>query len=104
MQSAIKIHFEWNRVEIAELFCINKEKPASNCDGQCVLMKRLQKNNTEEKAPLSIPDNRSQNEWLVAETITIPSIKEAIRKTKYGFFQPVILECFSSIDVPPPRA
>ena len=33
--------FKWNQTEIAETLCENKDKPALNCNGKCVLSKKL---------------------------------------------------------------
>ncbi|MFC3414313.1 hypothetical protein [Algoriphagus hitonicola] len=39
--SLIQLHFYWDREEITALYCINKDKPELQCDGQCELGKRL---------------------------------------------------------------
>ncbi|GEM_PF-7082765 len=45
--------FEANRDYIAEVLCINKEDPQSDCDGQCFFMQKLQEsNNTPEHQTL----------------------------------------------------
>jgi len=38
-----------NRDQIAELFCVNKDKPALQCHGQCYLMRILKEKQSEKK-------------------------------------------------------
>lgn len=63
IHSAIKVHFDWNRSSIAELLCENKEVPQLNCNGQCVLMKRLNAEDNQDH-PLQIEDNRVETEYI----------------------------------------
>ena len=35
-------YYQWNKAEITELFCINKNKPRLKCDGKCHLQTTLQ--------------------------------------------------------------
>ncbi|WP_297336143.1 hypothetical protein [Algoriphagus sp.] len=39
--SLIQLQFFWDREEITALYCMNKDKPELQCDGQCELGKRL---------------------------------------------------------------
>jgi hypothetical protein len=39
--SLIQLDFSINRERIAELFCINQDKPELSCNGQCELSRRL---------------------------------------------------------------
>lgn len=57
-KSWLRISYELNKVEITELFCINKEETAFNCEGKCHLSKCLEKadipgkeNHNEERSP-----------------------------------------------------
>jgi hypothetical protein len=34
--------YQWNKAEITELFCVNKDKPRLKCDGKCHLQTTLQ--------------------------------------------------------------
>ena len=103
MHSAIKIHFEWNRTEIAALLCINKDKPELSCKGQCVLMKRLNESESSKDAPLTLPDNRTQNHWLVTQTLIVPTRISEICTTPFSNVSTHILNRYFSIDVPPPK-
>lgn len=42
-QTVTIVHFYLNRQEIAETYCVNKDKPETNCKGQCHLNKQLEK-------------------------------------------------------------
>ncbi len=53
-KSWLRISYELHKVEITELFCINKEETAFNCEGQCYLHKSL------EKADLPGKDNHNE--------------------------------------------
>ncbi|TFV97159.1 hypothetical protein E4S40_00450 [Algoriphagus kandeliae] len=39
----IQVHFYADREEITALYCVNKDKPELECNGQCELGKRLKK-------------------------------------------------------------
>ncbi|MDR7131440.1 hypothetical protein J2X69_003804 [Algoriphagus sp. 4150] len=39
--SVIQGNYELNKAYIIENFCINKDKPAMNCDGKCFLAERM---------------------------------------------------------------
>jgi hypothetical protein len=56
-------YFNLNRQYIAEVLCINKEKPMQACHGQCFLKKNL--NLTEEPIPedTEVPATRQQIEF-----------------------------------------
>lgn len=103
MHSAIKIHFEWNRTEITELFCINKDEPELGCKGQCVLMKRLNEHKSGDGAPLTLPDNRTQNNWAVTESVWIPKAINSESTQFFGYILNQIVKRHLSIDVPPPK-
>ncbi|MCT1533118.1 hypothetical protein M3B46_19125 [Sphingobacterium daejeonense] len=42
-QTIIYTHFILNQKQIEEQYCINKNRPALNCHGQCFLKKKLEK-------------------------------------------------------------
>lgn len=44
-------YFQLNREFIAEVLCINKEKPITMCEGQCFLKKNLQQADDVTQAP-----------------------------------------------------
>ncbi len=52
--SIIQGQFYLQRDRIAELFCINQDKPELQCDGKCELSKRLSKAKEKENSPKAI--------------------------------------------------
>lgn len=64
-------YFYWNRAEIAEQYCVNKDKPRLNCHGKCHLEKQL----TGEK---NAPDNQKTappaalSFWLFGVELIVP--------------------------------
>jgi len=89
MNGLIYTHYELNKANIIELFCINKDKPRLKCDGKCHLKTTLQKASEQEEGietsnmvytPLSlfVDDSRSEvlnallvdfNQWQVVKSI-----------------------------------
>jgi len=53
-KSWLRISYEINKVEITELFCINKEETSFNCEGKCHLSKSLKETD--------VPGKEHQNE------------------------------------------
>lgn len=52
-------YYELNKAYITEMFCVNKSRPALQCDGQCFLMKKLkQQDQQNEKIPASVVNSR----------------------------------------------
>ncbi|MDN3205163.1 hypothetical protein [Algoriphagus sediminis] len=52
LKVGIIIDFKVNQDFIAEVLCINKEKPMMNCDGKCYLSKKLKKAKEQEEKQL----------------------------------------------------
>ncbi|MDF2158263.1 hypothetical protein [Algoriphagus sp. CAU 1675] len=52
--SIIQGQFYLQRDRIAELFCINQDKPELQCDGKCELSKRLNEAKEKEESPKAI--------------------------------------------------
>jgi len=62
-KSFITINYFFNQSEIAELFCINKEKPKLQCNGKCHLATELSKIDVEdEQLPFNQNSNNHNNE------------------------------------------
>jgi hypothetical protein len=51
----ILIHYEFNKAEITEKYCVNKDKPQMHCCGKCQLKKKLAEADEQQKYP-SFPD------------------------------------------------
>tara|TARA_Y100000782_G_C10189272_1_gene269374 strand:+ start:7658 stop:8032 length:375 start_codon:yes stop_codon:yes gene_type:complete len=104
VHSVIKVHFDLNRSEIAELFCVNKDKPELHCNGQCELMKRLNaQEDQNEKAP-DLRDNRTETNWIQPKEISISPEQQSVEEK---IIEPLLVELiksiFSVVDVPPPQ-
>ena len=54
----ILIDFKINQDFIAEMLCINKEKPMSSCNGKCYLSEQLKK--VEEQEEKQAPTNKKE--------------------------------------------
>ena len=66
-------YFQLNQDYIAEVLCINKDKPIAMCNGQCFLKQKL--NLGEEEKNTSIPLNRERSEiisFLVSQYLYLP--------------------------------
>lgn len=98
MQSFYKLgvltYFQLNREYIAEVLCINKEKPITMCYGQCFLDKNLDLANDE--APKSTaPTGKDKVEiptFLISETFYILKGESqlSLQNTRYCFNYSVI--------------
>jgi hypothetical protein len=42
-KTLVVLHYELNKAYITSVFCVNKDKPMKNCNGQCHLKKQLNK-------------------------------------------------------------
>ncbi|MDQ1804875.1 hypothetical protein ACNFU2_15875 [Chryseobacterium sp. PTM-20240506] len=58
---------------IAEVLCVNKNKPELNCNGKCYLSKELAKTNDTETAPLSKGKTSGQK---ILDIYILPEITE----------------------------
>jgi len=101
-QTFTVVDFYINRAEIAEKYCVNKEKPQLNCKGQCHLKKKLtveNKNETDEKQtiqPLSF--------WLFA--VELPkqvsfTFFHTIKQPLFGYPENNISDYHKPVFVPP---
>ncbi len=55
------LNFYANQSEIADLFCINKEKPQLQCDGKCHLATQISKVETDEESTPFTPNTFNYN-------------------------------------------
>ena len=49
--SMIVVHYEINKKEITEKYCVNKDKPQLHCCGKCLLKKKLAEQEEQKKSP-----------------------------------------------------
>lgn len=50
------VQFYWNQPELAEKYCVNKDRPELQCDGKCYLKKTLEEQYTPEAPLPNAPD------------------------------------------------
>jgi len=96
MKLGIITYFQLNQTYIIEQFCVNKEKPQLNCDGQCFLSKKLQSVDDGENEPERSGTSNQQLEipaFLVAMPNVIsfkieePAIEMLLFVNHYAFFR-----------------
>lgn len=106
-KSFITINYFFNQTEIAELFCINKEKPQLQCEGKCHLATELSKVDIEdEQLPFNQNSNNHNNE--ISSIITESNsdtknnfiyIEESFISEKYS----TPCKGFYTVNSPPPK-
>ena len=47
----IVVHYELNKKQLTEQFCINKDKPEMHCCAKCLLKRKLAEDDAKQKAP-----------------------------------------------------
>jgi hypothetical protein len=65
-QSIILVHYEINKKEITEKYCVNKDKPQMHCCGKCLLKKKLAEQEQQQKYP-SFPDIKTDIQLYCSE-------------------------------------
>ena len=89
----IIVDFKLNQKYIAEVFCINKDKPALTCNGKCYISKHLQDVEEQEKnqAPLGERErldvvyffSKAVNKLLIPIAFNLRKGKISFRNTFY---------------------
>ena len=86
MNAVIYAHFELNKSNIIELFCINKDKPRLKCDGKCHLKTTLQKSVDQEEgvelivySPLSLFVEEANSETNIQALFTETSQWQVVK-------------------------
>jgi hypothetical protein len=51
----IVVHYELNKKQLTEQFCVNKDKPEMHCCAKCLLKKKLAEDEAQQKSP-ALPD------------------------------------------------
>jgi hypothetical protein len=54
-KSILIAHYEMNKAEITQKYCVNKDKPQLHCCGKCLLKKKLAEQEEQQKSP-AVPD------------------------------------------------
>jgi hypothetical protein len=74
--------FTINRKYIAEVLCVNRDRPELNCKGKCYLMRKLKQAEQKEKAHENEKLNPVLQPGIVVEgmSLTVPSFHLAVCK------------------------
>ena len=92
-------------MDVAELFCINKEKPQLKCNGKCHLSSELSKTETSnDQLPFSQNSNEISLEFIFdiidSEDETI--ISDNLTKKWFNFSESILYR-ETKIPLPPPK-
>jgi hypothetical protein len=93
-KSLILVHYEINKKEITEKYCINKDKPEMHCCGKCLLKKKLAQQEEQQKYP-AFPDVKTDIQLYCtsisgianinsSQTVIIVSANKSIRSLLNG--------------------
>lgn len=106
IKSIVTFHYFFNKTEIIELFCVNKEKPQLQCNGKCHLAQELKEiepiNENEPFLPVQTIINL---ELVFILENTAFSFHKANTLSEYNsdFSTKKIVEQYFSITTPPPQ-
>jgi len=103
-KSFVTINFYWNQTEIAELFCINKEKPQLKCNGKCHLNTVLSETETKSDVPFS-QNNTEYNLDLIFDVTAEESndTSDKMLKNQWFNYSETIIDRNIEILSPPPK-
>lgn len=100
-RAVIIVHFKLNQEAIEQKFCINKDKPELECQGQCYLKKELQK--TENNGLETISLYKDFEMISVARFELKTKLKEIVTDFKTTFYRVAFpLDPCLEIFIPPP--
>jgi len=105
-KSLITINYFINQTEIAELFCINKDKPQLECNGKCHLATQIDKVETEEELPFNSSINSHNLEVtsiLVDALIDTKNISISLIKSDTKELLSFPCKGFYTVNSPPPK-
>lgn len=71
--SAIQLDFSINRERIAELFCINQNKPELSCKGKCELTRRLETAHDQEEDKKTFVQDEIISVYILPTQLQSPS-------------------------------
>lgn len=107
-KSFLTLNYYANQSEIAELFCINKEKPKLKCDGKCHLATQISKIETEEESTPFTPNTVNYNLEVISIIVDVDSDLKSesayISNIYNSIIQATPCKGFYTISSPPPRA
>ena len=101
------IEYTLNQKYIAEVLCINKDKPQLDCQGTCYLNKQLQKENTPEQNSVPMAQQRIKLDKM-PPAVTVSFVPNQLHarniwcRSEAASFN--FSQYFSEIPTPPPKA
>ncbi len=98
------IEYVVNKDYIAEVLCVNQDKPELQCNGQCHLTKELKKAQDEEKQSSKKNVEEVQLHYLNSENFVLNTSFVAIEKAKSLYLSSFYHFCMESTTPPPRKA
>lgn len=102
------VEYALNQAYIAEVLCINKERPQLKCDGKCYLNAQLQKAAEPESSSPALPATPIQEfevtiAWQTAASVTVPVQQTGMRCSHPLTSDLALSQQSTSPLTPPPR-
>ncbi|MBI1317228.1 hypothetical protein GC167_10305 [bacterium] len=96
--------FEGNRAYIAEVLCINQDRPELACNGQCHLAKMLEADNPSTPDSPLLPDTPEVLPFVLCDAVKIDEPLKAGNRMDGGFLDSKWADFSATPSPPPPRA
>ena len=81
-------YFHLNKDYIAEVLCINKEKPITMCYGQCFVDKKLDLTNDKQSDNSTLPNGNQRGDlpvFLITENYSLSQESNQLDQTNFGY-------------------
>ncbi|VTP94659.1 Uncharacterised protein [Sphingobacterium daejeonense] len=102
-QTIIYTHFILNQKQIEEQYCINKNRPALNCHGQCFLKKKLEKAQNKNDKKNLLQNYKKVDLYAAVDFELLPkSLSVNINKNYSSYKDKTYKEPELEIFIPPP--
>mgnify|MGYP006921589247 CR=1 FL=1 len=107
-KSILTLNYFYNQTEIADLFCINKDKPQLKCNGKCHLATQMDKVEIEEEEELPFNSNINSHNLEITSILIDASIDTkniSISLIKSDIKELLSFPCkgFYTVNSPPPK-
>ena len=109
MKTGIVVWYESNKTQIAAEFCVNKDNPDMECNGQCHMKKQLNKVevsltfNTKKNEPPRAPIQKLKLSPFILETQKKSEVKDVFTQLQINRFEEKALTGYLTITPPPPK-
>ncbi|MDN3669060.1 hypothetical protein QWY93_06950 [Echinicola jeungdonensis] len=99
----IYVDFKMQQDYIAKVLCINKDQPEMHCNGQCILMKKLNKSGADQdQGTEQNPSQKRAFAELLPNTSIFTFAAQVIPADHVSFFEDNLQEVDLDTFVPPP--